>query len=63
MKINNSRMNMESKYLSDVIGDLFNESIIFAQKYFQVLNTNLLIYSNEISQLLGGFVNNINEKM
>jgi hypothetical protein len=56
-------MNMESKYLSDVIGDLFNESIIFAQKYFQVLNTNLLIYSNEISQLLGGFVNNINEKM
>jgi hypothetical protein len=54
---------MESKYLSDIMSDLLNEAIIFAQRYFQVLNTNLLIYSNEISQLLSGFVNNISEKM
>ena len=62
-KINNSRMNMESRYLSDIMSDLFNQAIIFAQQYFKVLNTNLLIYSSEISQFLAGFVNNLNEKM
>jgi hypothetical protein len=54
---------MESRYLSDIMSDLFNQAIIFAQQYFKVLNTNLLIYSSEISQFLAGFVNNLNEKM
>lgn len=54
---------MESKYLCDIMSDLFNDAFKFTQKFFNALNTNLLSWSKELSQTLGGFAVNLNEKM
>lgn len=59
--IQNCRINSEARCLSSIMGDLINHTITFTNKFFDVAETNLLTYSNNLSYTLAHFSNFINE--
>lgn len=62
-KLNMSRGNLETKYLMEIISDIYNETLKFTIKFFQILNTNLLTNSNQISHMLVHFGSNLKENI
>lgn len=56
-----SNIDMESKFLKAIIGDLYKHTLTFSIKFFQILKTNLLTKANQISHMLAHFGANLKE--
>lgn len=61
-KLTSSLANMESKYLIEIMAELYNHMFRFSIKFFQILQTNLLTKGNKISHMLANFAPNLKEK-
>ena len=59
--VNDSRQNVETRYLQQILSEMFNDAMQFAVKFFKIASTNLLIQSNTISHMLAHFGHNLNE--
>ena len=54
-------MNEESKYLKDCMPDMLNSLLEFTQKFFNILNTNLISQSTVINNMLVNLGHNLFE--
>lgn len=54
-------MNTESKYLYEILAEMINSALKFTQKFIKILNTNLIIQSNNINNMFSTLAHNIFE--
>jgi hypothetical protein len=60
-KLTANSIDMESKYLTAIVADLYTHTLTFSSKLFQILKTNLLTKANQISHMLAHFSSNLRE--
>ena len=56
-------MKMETKCLIEIISDLYNYTLKFTIKFFELLGTDLLPNSNQIGHLLAHFASSLKESL